>query len=203
MTMASYSRHRRWAYILILSTIWVLAPTSYARNEVLGEIQLAGAGKVAKDSGVWVDGQYLGYLKELKGTKRILLLPGEHKIEVRQAGYRDFSEQVTVTPGAKQVVRVTMEKDLQVAYPTVTAEIKLVVEPVRAAVFVDGLLLGHVAEFEGAGRGLLVAPGRRKITISLPGYQTSETVVDLVPHQVFKLTTNLVWNGVAANSTEQ
>jgi hypothetical protein len=60
MTMASYSRQRRWAYILILSTIWVLAPTSYARNEVLGEIQLEGAGKVAKDSGVWVDGQYLG-----------------------------------------------------------------------------------------------------------------------------------------------
>jgi hypothetical protein len=203
MTMAPNSRQKRWVYILILSTIWVLAPTSYARNEVLGEIQLEGAGKVAKDSGVWVDGQYLGYLKELKGTKRILLLPGEHQIEVRQAGYRNFSEQVTVAPGAKQVVRVTMEKDLQVAYPTVTAEIKLVVEPVRAAVFVDGLLLGHVAEFEGAGRGLLVAPGRRKITISLPGYQTSETVVDLVPHQVFKLTTNLVWNGVAANSTEQ
>jgi PEGA domain len=203
MTMAPYSRLRRLAYILIFSTIWVLVPTSYARNEVLGEIQLEGAGKVAKDSGVWVDGQYLGYLKELKGTKRILLLPGEHQIEVRQAGYRNFSEQVTVAPGAKQVVRVTMEKDLQVAYPTVTAEIKLAVEPVRAAVFVDGLLLGHVAEFEGAGRGLLVAPGRRKITISLPGYQTSETVVDLVPHQVFKLTTNLVWNGVAANSTEQ
>src|ERR1700733_755776 len=203
MTMAPYSRLRRLAYILIFSTIWVLVPTSYARNEVLGEIQLEGAGKVAKDSGVWVDGQYLGYLKELKGTKRILLLPGEHQIEVRQAGYRNFSEQVTVAPGAKQVVRVTMEKDLQVTYPTVTAEIKLAVEPVRAAVFVDGLLLGHVAEFEGAGRGLLVAPGRRKITISLPGYQTSETVVDLVPHQVFKLTTNLVWNGVAANSTEQ
>jgi hypothetical protein len=191
------------AYILILCTIWVLAPTSFARNEVLGEVHLDGAGKVAKDSGVWVDGQYLGYLKELKGTKKILLLPGTHQIEVRQAGYRDFSEQVTVTPGDKQVVRVAMEKDLQVAYPTVTAEIKLTVEPVRAAVFVDGLLLGHVAEFQGAGRGLLVAPGRRKITISLPGYQTSETVVDLVPHQVFKLTTNLVWNGAAANSSPQ
>ena len=108
-----------------------------------------------------------------------------------------------MAPGDKQVVRVTMAKDLQVAYPTVTAEIKLAVEPVRAAVFVDGLLLGHVAEFEGAGKGLLVAPGRRKITISLPGYQTSETVVDLAPHQVFKLTTNLVGNSIAANSSPQ
>ena len=72
--MAPYSRQRRLAYILILCTIWVLAPTSFARNEVLGEVHLDGAGKVAKDSGVWVDGQYLGYLKELKGTKKILLL---------------------------------------------------------------------------------------------------------------------------------
>jgi hypothetical protein len=199
--MAPYSRYRRLAYVLILCTLGVLAPTSYARNEVLGEIHLEGAGKVERDSGVWVDGQYVGYLKELKGSKKILLLPGDHRIEVRQAGYRDFAEQLTVTPGEKQIVKVTMAKDLQVAYPTVTAEIKLRVEPVRAAVFVDGLLLGHVAEFEGAGKGLLVAPGRRKITISLPGYQTSETVVDLSPHQVFKLTTNLISNGVAANSS--
>lgn len=201
--MALNSRHRRLAYVLILCTLWVLAPTSYARNEVLGEIQLEGAGKVEKDSGVWVDGQYVGYLKELKGSKKILLLPGDHRIEVRQAGYRDFAEQVSVAPGEKQIVNVTMAKDLQVAYPTVTAEIKLAVEPLRAAVFVDGLLLGHVAEFGGAGKGLLVAPGRRKITISLPGYQTSETVVDLAPHQVFKLTTNLVGNSLAANSFPQ
>ena len=44
-------------------------------NEVLGEIELVGATKVEKTSGVWVDGQYLGYLKELKGSKKILLLP--------------------------------------------------------------------------------------------------------------------------------
>jgi hypothetical protein len=201
--MAPYSRQRRLAYILILATIWVLPPTAYARNEVLGEVQLQGAGKVEKDSGVWVDGQYLGYLKELKGTKKILLLPGAHQVEVRQAGYRDFSEQVTVAPGYKQVVLVSMAKDLQVAYPTVTAEVKLVVEPLRAAVFVDGLLLGHVAEFQGPGKGLLVAPGRRKITISLPGYQTSETVVDLAPHQQFKLTTNLIENSVEANASPQ
>jgi hypothetical protein len=201
--MSPYSRQRRLAYILILSTIWVLPRTAYARNEVLGEVQLQGAGKVERDSGVWVDGQYLGYLKELKGTKKILLLPGAHQVEVRQAGYRDFAEQVTVAPGDKRVVRVTMAKDLQVAYPTVTAEVKLVVEPLRAAVFVDGLLLGHVAEFQGPGRGLLVAPGRRKITISLPGYQTTETVVDLAPNQVFKLTTNLIANSMEANASPQ
>ncbi len=37
-----------------------------------------------------------------------------------------------------------------------------------------------VAEFRGVGRAMLVAPGKRKITISLPGYQSFETELNLV-----------------------
>jgi hypothetical protein len=48
-----------------------------------------GATKVEKDSGVWVDGDYVGFLKELHGNKKVLLLPGEHEISVRQSGYDD------------------------------------------------------------------------------------------------------------------
>src|SRR3984885_8375041 len=95
-----------------------------AGNDVLGAIPLVGATKVEKTSGVWIDGQYVGYLKELKGSKKILLLPGEHEIVVRQAGFKDFSQKVTLQPGGKQVIRVTMEKDLRMQTPTVTAEIK-------------------------------------------------------------------------------
>src|ERR1700680_254001 len=109
-TMALNSRHRRLAYVLILCTLWVLAPTSYARNEVLGEIHLEGAGKVEKDSGVWVDGQYVGYLKELKGSKKIMLLPGDHQISVRQTGYTDSTQKIIVEPRLILTVSVRMEK---------------------------------------------------------------------------------------------
>jgi hypothetical protein len=170
----------------------MLVATSYAGNDVLGEIELAGATKVEKTSGVWIDGQYVGYLKELKGSKKILLLPGEHEIVVRQGGYRDFSQKVMVQPGAKQVIRVAMEKDLRVQLPTVTAEIKLSVTPERAAVFVDGVFAGHIAEFKGVGRALLVGPGKHRITISLPGYETFETELNLVANQKFKLKTDLI-----------
>jgi hypothetical protein len=47
---------------------------------------------VEKTSGVWVDGEYVGYLKELKGSKKVLLLPGEHVVTVRQDGYQDFTQ---------------------------------------------------------------------------------------------------------------
>jgi PEGA domain len=87
---------------------------------------------VENTSGVWIDGRYMGYLKELKGSKKILLLPGEHEIIVRQGGYRDFSQRVVVQPGGKQVIRVAREKDLRVQFPTVTAQVKLSVEPGRA-----------------------------------------------------------------------
>lgn len=184
---------------LIFCIFVVLAATSYAGNDVLGEIDLAGATKVEKTSGVWVDGQYVGYLKELKGSKKILLLPGEHEIVVRQGGYKDFSQKVMVQPGGKQLIRVAMEKDLRMQMPTITAEIKLSVVPDRAAVFVDGLFVGHVAEFGGVGRALLVAPGKRHITISLPGYQTFETEVNLVAKQKFQLKTELSKSDVQTN----
>ena len=184
---------------LIFCIFVVLAATSYAGNDVLGEIDLAGATKVEKTSGVWVDGQYVGYLKELKGSKKILLLPGEHEIVVRQGGYKDFSQKVMVQPGGKQLIRVAMEKDLRMQMPTITAEIKLSVVPDRAAVFVDGLFVGHVAEFGGVGRALLVAPGKRHITISLPGYQTFETEVNLVANQKFQVKTELSKSDVQTN----
>jgi PEGA domain len=184
---------------LIFCIFWGLAATSYAGNDVLGEIQLVGVTKVEKTSGVWVDGQYVGYLKELKGSKKILLLPGEHEIVVRQGGYKDFSQKVTVQPGGKQLIRVAMQRDLRMQIPTITAEIKLSVVPNRAAVLVDGLFVGHVAEFGGVGRALLVAPGKHKITVSLPGYQTFETEIDLVANQKFRLKTDLIKSKTQTN----
>ena len=179
--------------LLCSLSLFVISPQAQSsENEVLGEIELQGASKVEKTSGVWVDGQYVGYLDELKGSKKILLLPGNHEIAVRQAGYKDFNQKFSVQPGQKQVIRVAMEKDFRMQTPAVTAEIKLSVVPDRAAVFVDGLFVGHVAEFSGLGKALLVAPGKRKITISLPGYQDFETEISLVANQKFQIRTELV-----------
>lgn len=164
----------------------------FAGNKVLGEVELHGASKVERDSGVWVDGQYLGYLKELKGDKKILLLPGDHEVVVKQDGYEDFRTTVTLQPDEKKVVEVKMTKDLRYQMPQVFSEIKMAVNPTRAAVFIDDQFVGHVAEFDGLVHSLLVAPGHRKITISLPGYETFHTEVDLAPKQKFKLKTDLV-----------
>ena len=172
-----------------------LLTVAYAENKVLGELELAGASDVERTSGVWVDGQYLGYLKELKGSKKILLLPGTHKLSVRQNGYQDFTRDVTLQPGEKELVTVTMVKAQGYVMPAVTSEIKMSINPDRAAVFLDGQFVGHAGEFGGIGKSLIVAPGHRKISITLPGYNTFNTEIDLSPNQKFVLKTDLVKSG--------
>jgi uncharacterized membrane protein len=183
--------------LILLTSSLLFVASAFAGNDVLGEIDLAGASKVEKTSGVWIDGQYVGYLRELKGSKKILLLPGEHQITVRQGGYLDFAQTVSVRAGETQTVTVKMAKDARVQLPQVTSEIKLDVNPDRAAVFVDGVFVGHVGEFGGVGRALLVTPGKRKVTIRLPGYQTFETDIDLVANQKSTIKTDLVKGGSA------
>jgi hypothetical protein len=169
-----------------------LFDAAYAGNDVLGELQLEGVSKVEKTSGVWIDGQYLGYLDELKGSKKVLLLPGTHKLAVRQNGYVDFTRDVVLRAGEKHVIAVIMVKDTRYVMPATTAEIKISINPDRAAVFLDGQFVGHAAEFGGIAKSLIVAPGHRKISISLPGYQTLNTELDLAPNQKFVLKTDLV-----------
>ena len=79
-------------WVLLLVSAFLLPAPMHAENDVMGEIQFEGKSHVEKTSGVWVDGEYVGYLKELKGSKKVLLLPGEHVITVRQDGYQDFTE---------------------------------------------------------------------------------------------------------------
>ena len=98
-------------------------------------MRFEGATKVERDSGLWVDGGYVGYLKELQGDKKVLLLPGEHQIAVRQSGYDDFMQRIVVEPGQTQTVRVVMHLTPGARSPDVIATLKVTVQPGRAAVF--------------------------------------------------------------------
>ena len=193
----NYCIGRALTCLLVLVTFLTVIPAPRAQNKVLGEVELVGASKVENTSGVWIDGQYVGYLSELKGSKKLLLLPGEHDITVRQGGYLDFTKKISVRAGEKQSLAVQMEKDTRVILPKVTAEIKLEVKPNRAAVLVDGVFVGHIAEFEGPGKALLVAPGKHKIKISLPGYHDFETDIDLMANQKSTVKTDMVAGGPA------
>jgi len=163
-----------------------------ADNQILAEVRFSGATSVERNAGVWVDGQYVGYLDELKGDKQILLLPGKHEFAVRQAGYKDFTQDSVLEPGQVVIMKIRLMKDTTLAMPTQTAELKISVKPGRAAVFIDDRFIGHADEFSGLGHGLLVTPDKHRVRIALPGYQTFETEITVRPNQKLKIETELV-----------
>lgn len=188
-------RKLRWmGGLAVLASALAIAPIAapvLAQTTVLGELKFEGKSKVEKTSGVWIDGKYVGYLGELWGPKRILLIPGDHELVIRQAGYKDFTETLTVEPKELLAVPVKMQKAPDETLPKVTAQLKIDVQPDRAAVFVDDRFLGHAGELGGAFHAMLLSPGAHRIKVELPGYQSFETDVSLVAGQKSTVKTNL------------
>ncbi len=180
---------------LLLSALF-LPPACRAGNAVLGEIHFEGKSNVEKTSGVWVDGEYVGYLKELTGSKKVMLLPGKHTIVIRQDGYKDFSDEVTLQPGEEKDISVAMQKAITAPLSRVASTVRIAANPSRAAVFVDGQFVGHVGEFRGWGRAMLVEPGEHQIRIALPGYLTFETAINARPEQKVEIKTDLLKSNV-------
>src|SRR5437588_6082539 len=191
------------ALLLALSYFLLVPPRLAAQDsKVMGELKFKGASGVEKDAGVWIDGTYVGYVKELKGDKKVLLLPGKHQITARESGYGDFVREVVVEPGQVQTVRVAMRLIPGARPPSITAELKLTVEPGRAAVFLDDNYVGHASEFGGTLHSLLISPGKHRIKVALPGYQTFETEVGLLAGQKSEVKTELVKGSIEQASSE-
>ncbi len=181
-----------------LSGLFSLQTTVQAQNRVMGQVNFETTSKAIKSSGVWIDGEYVGYLGELKGSNRLKLMPGDHLIVVRQAGYFDFNKKVVVEPRFVTDVRVSMDKDSRFIYPDpkTSSEVRLDVQPGRAAVFLDDYYVGTVDEYYGVEHAMLVVPGKHNIKIALPGFRTFEAQVDLLPRQKFALRTDLMGGSI-------
>jgi hypothetical protein len=190
------------AFLLSIYFLAVLPVFAAQDNKVLGEVKFEGVTSTDRDSGVWIDGQYVGYVKELKGHKKVLLIPGKHEIAVRQAGYADFVRQLVVEPEQIQTVQVSMKVLPGSREPDVTATLKLTVRPKRAAVFLDNRYIGHASEMGGSFHTLLVSPGKHHIRIALPGYRTFETDVELLAGQKGEVKTELVRGSIQQATTE-
>jgi len=185
-------------FLLSLGTVQLCAQSS----KVMGEVRFEGDTQLDRDSGVWIDGTYVGYVKELKGDKKVLLLPGKHQIAVRQAGYVDFARELVIEPGQVQEVQVAMQLLPGAKTPDVTSELKLSVQPKRAAVFLDDKYVGHASELGGRFHSLLVSPGKHRIKIELPGYRTFETEVDILAGQKSEVKTELVKGSIEQAGVE-
>lgn len=141
-----------------------------------------------RDAGVWIDGKYAGYVNELKGDRKVTLAPGEHDIAIHAAGYKDFDKKVTVQSGDVQTVAVVFEENPKAVFPGSNAvDVKLDIQPKRAAVFVDGGYMGHGGDLGGWFRSMLVSPGKHHIRVELNGYRPYETEITAVENGKLRL----------------
>jgi PEGA domain len=193
----------RFKRILIahLTLLLLAAVCSAQDNKVMDEVRFEGATNVEKGAGVWVDDEYVGFLKELHGSKKVMLLPGEHQISVRQSGYDDFTQKIVVEPGQSQTVRVELRLSPHAVTPDVTSTLKLNVDPGRAAVFLDGKYVGHAGEF-GRLHSMKISPGKHRIKVGLPGYRTFETDIELLAGLESEVNTQLVQGSIKQASPE-
>jgi hypothetical protein len=149
------------------------------QNTKMGEVRFTADNQDERDSGVWIDGKYVGYVKELKGDRKVMLPAGEHEITIRQAGYKDFTKTVVVAEDQIQTVAVVLEENTKLTYPgSNAAELRLDITPKRAAVFVDNAYMGHGGDFGGRFHSMLVSPGKHHLKVTLSGYMTYETDID-------------------------
>ncbi len=150
----------------------------------LGEVLFTADTQDERDAGVWIDGKYAGYVKELKGDRKVVLPAGEHEISIRQAGYKEIVKKVVVDPNQPQTVTVTLETNTKLTLPgSDAAELRLDIQPKRAAVYMDETYMGHGGDFSGRFHSMLVAPGKHKLRVALDGYIPYEVELTAVANE--------------------
>jgi hypothetical protein len=112
--------NRRVMPVVVILLISVMC----AQDRVQSELRFAAHSKDEKTAGVWVDGQYVGFVKELAGDKKLMLLPGKHEIVIRQVWYNEFVKEVILEPGQTNEVKVELVKSAQLPTKDATGQLE-------------------------------------------------------------------------------
>jgi hypothetical protein len=171
---------------------WLVAGGALAANAVQGEIELKPASRVERNAGLWLDGQYVGFVKDLEGRGKLVLLPGKHQLVFKLVGYDDLTSTIVVDPGSRDKYRVAMLPKPDAIYPdeSQTAQLRISVKPEDAAIFVNDAYVGHIDQFDGR-RGLRLSAGTYRLTIALPGFEAFNTELTVRAGQSYELKTEL------------
>jgi hypothetical protein len=164
----------RVARLLLLVLLFAPHARTYGQeSSKMGEVRFTADTQDERDAGVWIDGKYAGYVKELKGDRKVMLASGEHEITVRQAGYQDFTKKVAVDPGQSQTVAVVLTENSKAIFP------------------------GNNAAELGRFHSMLVAPGKHQLKVELDGYQPYETEITANANEKSRMNIVLQKNGDA------
>lgn len=167
--------------VVCLEMCSVLVPLgARTQNAKNAQLRLIPETRVEKLAGVWVDGQYVGYVDQFKDHTTLELTPGKHSLVIRENGLKDMTRELDLAPGGALDLMVKMEEpEPEPLLNGETGDLKILVAPNSAAVFVDGKFEGPVVQFGGIARTLKVPAGKHVVKISQSGYKDYVTTVDV------------------------
>lgn len=182
---------------------WFVTGAAMAANPLQGEVELKAAGRVEQNAGLWLDGQYMGFVKDLEGTGKLVLVPGEHQLVFKLIGYNDLTSSIVVEPGSRKQYRVAMLPNPNAIYPdeSNTAQLRISVKPAEAALFVNDSYVGHIDRFDGR-RGMRLSAGTHRLTIALPGYEAFNTEITVRAGQTYEIKAELPKGSLDAQAAE-
>jgi hypothetical protein len=137
-------------------------------------------------AGVFVDGKYLGPAANFRIMRKYAVPAGVHEVKLADPRYAEYTTKVTITAGKTTVVTqdLTPAPVMQPPYGMLRTE----GGPDKfAAVFVDGMFVGHVDEFSNTGQKLLLNPGDYTVKIVSP--ESGQEYEEKVKIEVDKTTT--------------
>jgi hypothetical protein len=180
------------ATILLSIVSWCVAAVALAATPFQGELEIQPVSKLERNAGLWLDGQYVGAVRELGGKGRLVLPPGEHELLFKLIGYEDVASAIVIEPGTRQDYRLAMSAVVGATYPQKadTAQLRIDVKPDDAAIFINDSFIGRSDRF-GGRQGMRLAPGEYRVTIALPGYQAFNAELTLRAGQTYDIETDL------------
>ena len=133
---------------------------------------------------ILLGGEFQGFTHSGSGFEITGLDPGVYTITLMLPGYQDYMKTVQVTPGGSSRVDAVLVPS---PIPPDFGAVVITSSPTGAEVFIDGTFSGQTPE---VAQG--VATGLHNLTLSLNGYSTWSTMIQVQAGQTTQVTATLV-----------
>lgn len=171
----------------ILLLCAALLPASLLAQD--GRITTSGKPGAA---GVFIDGKFAGPAARFGARGKFAASAGEHTVTIRDPRFEEFSTKITVSAGKTAKVKYTLKP---LAAPQAPLGIIRLgggnygqrIEGDRGAVYLNGVFMGHVDEFNHPGSGIEIKAGAYELKVVSEEFGEINRRVTVEPGKVVKV----------------
>ena len=170
-------------------TTYVNAQLTPVSNPTTGDLEVTSN---PAGAAVYVDTDFQGITSPGNTLDVLSLSPGTHTVVVKKSGYQDYTTTTNIRAGQTAQVSVTLVPSGQ---PSTTASIEITSDPSGADVLINNIYIG-ITPLTAQN----VQPGSKTVTISLSGYNSYTSTLQVSAGQALQV--NAALSPVATPTTK-